>query len=259
MDAARELNATLVSRADLNDELAIIRIRPDTGIIPWFVPGQYIFLNIPTGPTSDAPAGLKRRPFSIASAPTDDDALEFFVLVGRGDGSAESGWMPREGDRLGLDPDARGSLTLEGVRPDTDFVMISTGTGIAPSVSILRGHRGTGRWRRFVLMNGVRRVSDLGYRAELESVARDDPSFIYLPLVSREPESTDWTGRRGRVQQLLDCDAYHAATGARLDPDACHVFVCGNPEMVGSVKELLVKRGFHLHMSDTPGNVHFEH
>ena len=56
-----------------------------------------------------------------------------------------------------------------------------------------RHYRDKQRWRRFVLVHGVRRVSDLGYQDMLERVAEEDPAFIYVPTVTREP-GTGWPG-----------------------------------------------------------------
>jgi ferredoxin--NADP+ reductase len=81
----------------------------------------------------------------------------------------------------------QGEFAIDLAPPDKDLVMVSTGTGIAPFVSMLRTYRGQDRWRRLVPINGVRRAADLGYRSELEAAARQDPGVIYVPLVTREP------------------------------------------------------------------------
>jgi NAD(P)H-flavin reductase len=38
-----------------------------------------------------------------------------------------------------------------------------------------------------------------------------------------------------------------------------HVFVCGNPEMIESMVELLMAQGFHEHTKKSPGQIHVEH
>ncbi|MHC4065189.1 MAG: hypothetical protein ACYSUI_11935 [Planctomycetota bacterium] len=43
-------NTTLCYRRDLNEDLSILRVRPDTGVVPDFVPGQYTTLGLPAGP-----------------------------------------------------------------------------------------------------------------------------------------------------------------------------------------------------------------
>lgn len=69
-------NATLFYRRDLNENLSILRVRPDTRVVPEFVPGQYIMLGLPdTPPTGVAhddevgqPERLTRRTYSISSS-----------------------------------------------------------------------------------------------------------------------------------------------------------------------------------------------
>jgi ferredoxin--NADP+ reductase len=136
--------------------------------------------------------------------------------------------------------------------------MVSTGTGVAPFMSMLRTYRGQNRWRRFVLINGVRVAADLGYRAELEQITREDPTVIYVPLATREPEGGSWTGLRGRVQTALEPATYQRLAGAPLDPAHCHVFLCGNPQMIDDVELLLGQRGFVTDSRTGRGNVHFE-
>jgi ferredoxin--NADP+ reductase len=123
---------------------------------------------------------------------------------------------------------------------------------------MLRAYRGQSRWRRLVLINGVRRAADLGFRAELEAVAREDPSVVYIPVVGRDADELDYHGLRGRVQDALERQTYEQCVGAPLDPQRCDVFLCGNPAMIDSVASLLESRGFTVDRRETRGNLHFE-
>ena len=257
-------NATICRRDDLNDYLSVIRVCPDGGRIPDFEPGQFITLGLlleeaqPSGPASPARTRSVRRPYSIASSNQGVDYLEFLIiLVERGRLTTRL-WQVEEGGRVWLDQRVHGDFTLRGVPSDTDLVMVATGTGIAPFMSMLRRYRGTGRWRRFVLIHGVRQVQDLAYRAELEAVAASDPSVIYVPLVSRADSEAGWAGLRGRVPLALRDDVYQQLVGAPLHPDHCHVYLCGNPQMIEDVERLLVARGFVPQTRHTPGNLHYE-
>jgi len=269
------MNATLIDRRDVNEELAIVRVRPDAGQVPPFRPGQYITLGLPRGDSARTegaqrpnPATIQtaaaretrlvRRAYSIASSAEDRDSMEFYVVLVRAGRLTPRLWTVETGGRLWMDEKARGEFTLEEVPAGRDLIMISTGTGIAPFMSMLRTYRGTGRWRRFVLIHGVRRAGDLGYHNELLAISRDDPSVVYVPLVSREPPTSGWTGLRGRVQDVLNEGAFAHCCGVRLDPSQCHVFLCGNPAMIESVRAMLGERGFRTQTRTAPGNVHFE-
>lgn len=253
-------NATLVERQNLSDELAIVRIRPDVGRVPAFEPGQFCTVGLPKddGPSPTGKPRLVRRAYSIASSPLEQEALELYIaLVEKGKLTTRL-WELQVGDRLFLDPRINGHFTLEAIPEGKDLVLVSTGTGLAPFVSMLRTYRGKGRWRRCVMLHGVRYVRDLGYRAELEQAAADDASVVYLPCVTREPVDSDWAGHRGRVNELLTPEAYVAATGDKLDPKQCHVLLCGNPAMIQTVQLQLEPLGFVESKKDQPGNLHFE-
>jgi ferredoxin--NADP+ reductase len=261
-------NATLVSRLDLTDVLSIVSVRPDSGTVPPFTPGQFVRLGLPRPSVPDGPGAhpthspgrirYVRRSYSIASPPTVTDAMEFFVIRIEEGALTPRLWELPIGDRLWMDTVAKGEFSLELAPLGKDYVMVSTGTGIAPFMSMLRMYRGQKPWRRFVLINGVRYVADLGYRAEMEAIARKDPSVLYIPLVTREPEHTGWTGLRGRVQAVLEPEVYARLVGASLDPAECHVFLCGNPDMIDSVEKLLEAHGFVTDSHAGRGNIHYE-
>ena len=260
------LNAAVVSRHDLTPELCVLRVRPDSGV-PDFKPGQYATLGVPPDPQSDQAkkkgiAKLVLRPYSISSSPLDKEAIEFYLaLVPDGDFTPKL-WDLREGGRLYTAPKCKGKFTLDGVPADRDLVTISTGTGLAPFVSMLRTYRDTGRWRRFVVVHGTRFCNDLGYRGELERLAAADDTVTYLPTCSRERAPEDdagWLGLRGRVNVAVEERAFEDLTGTPLSPETCHVFLCGNPAMIDEMTDLLVARGFTPKDREHPdGNVHFE-
>jgi ferredoxin--NADP+ reductase len=157
-----------------------------------------------------------------------------------------------------MDTAAKGEFSLDAAPPDKDLVMVSTGTGIAPFVSMLRSYGGQHRWRRFVLINGTRHARDLGYRGEMEAITRADPTVVYIPLVTRDPQDGSWSGLRGRVQTALEPDTYQRLVGTPLDPAQCHIFLCGNPDMIDNVERVLADRGFVADSHQGRGNLHFE-
>jgi ferredoxin--NADP+ reductase len=60
------------------------------------------------------------------------------------------------------------------------------------------------------------------------------------------------------VQSVLKDEVYEHHVGASLDPRACHVFLCGNPQMIKDAQKLLVPRGFRPHSEEELGNLHCE-
>ncbi len=271
------LNATILDRTDLHDSLSILKVRPDAGPCPPFIPGQFCDIALPKDPSEinpNSPAArrgripMTRRSYSIASSADQRDHLELLIVLVPEGRLTPKLWRLRAGDKLWMADECGGRFTLEPVRPDKDLVFVATDTGLAPYVSMLRTYRsraaqgGPGPpWRRCVIIHGVRYAHDLAYRDELEDLAAADPAVTYLPTVTREPPESSWQGLRGRVQTLLEPQTYHAHTGLMLDPQQCHIFLCGNPDMIAAVSEQLAPCGFATEESPGPGdtvNIHFE-
>jgi ferredoxin--NADP+ reductase len=265
------LNATILERFDLTQAQTIVRVRPDSGVVPEFVAGQFIKLGLPRSDPEEvqgrprregAGPRLIRRAYSIASSSRERAYLEFLLVLVEVGKLTPKIWNIEAGGRIWMEDKVAGRFTLDAVPPGKDVVMVATGTGIAPFISMLRTYADQPPWRRAVVINGVRYAADLAYRDELEILARQNARVTYIPIVSREPESRGagggWTGLRGRVQQVLEPRAYESLVGAPLAPHDCHVMLCGNPEMIVSVQRLLEAGGFHTHSTAQPGNIHFE-
>jgi ferredoxin/flavodoxin---NADP+ reductase len=258
-------NATLVDRREIHEHGVVLRVRPDVVPIPRFLPGQFVNLGLPepARPRPGEPplAGpprtrIAKRSYSIASSALETDHYDFYVALVAEGRLTPALWKIEAGGRCWLDTKPLGSFTLERVPPDRDLVLVATGTGLAPYLSMLRTHRTEPPWRRCVLIHGVRHAADLGFREEIESRQREDDRFRYAPVVSRDPGA--WTGVRGRVQVALEAERFPQLAGFDLDPASCHVFLCGNPAMIQDVRERLSPSGFLPPTATTPGNLHFE-
>ncbi|MEE9211178.1 MAG: ferredoxin--NADP reductase [Phycisphaeraceae bacterium] len=273
--ADNPVNATVVERHDLYDALSIMKVRPDSGVVPQFKPGQFCTLGLPptfeqlkAAASSDGgkkKPRLVRRAYSIASSADVRDYLEVFVVLVEDGRLTPQLWTVQQNGRLWMGDKCQGHFTLDQIPPGKNLVMIATGTGLAPYVSMLRTYRaraaaGTAPlpWKRCVIIHGVRYVCDLGYRDELEQIGKEDPNVIYIPAVTREPEDSPWPGHRGRVQSILEPQVYQDLVGKPLSPEDDEVLLCGNPTMIDSVQKLLEGRGFVTATKKTPGNVHFE-
>lgn len=266
-----KLNATLVAREDISPGLGVFRIETD-GERFSFTAGQYCALGLPP----DAPrvpeaepekpldekerSRLIRRSYSIASAPEDEGYLDFYLAL-----VPEGVLTPRVfamgvGDRIWVGPKATGLFTLAGVPAGADVFLLCTGTGLAPFMSMLKSDLlAPGRVERVVLAHGVRYVEDLGYRAEVERIAAENPRLRYVPSVTRRTEESGWTGAKGHMQEQLVSGDLTERSGVPLDPENAHVFLCGNPAMIEEAVELLTDRGFSEWSKKNPGgNIHLE-
>lgn len=264
-----ELNAVLTHRIEVAPGLLILRIAPIGWRLPPFVPGQFAVIGLPASaprvalcdpeePPSD-PRRIIRRAYSIASSSLALDSIELYVNLVRSGELTPRLFALRPGDRLWLGPKITGMFTLRDVPPGRDVVLIGTGTGLAPYMSMLRTELEWRGSRRFAVLAGARHSWDLGYSAELITMARLCPDFTYLATVSRpEAEPVPWGGPRGHVQDLWKSGAVARAWGRPPSPATTHVFLCGNPAMIDDMTALLQGEGYRVHDPRTPGEIHVE-
>ena len=255
------LNATLTYREDINPELAIFRVKPDSGV-PGFMPGQYAELAFPGAVAGDSQR-VERRSYSIASSPSgalpqEGGELEFYIVRVEGGYFTTPLWNLAVGGRLWCGPKIKGKFTLEEVPRDTDVVMVATGTGLAPFISMLREHTAHPPWKSVALIHGARLQNDLGYRRELNELAKQASWFHYLPTLTREPADSSWSGHRGRVQHLFQEGHVASALGRPLSRETTHILLCGNPVMITDLEEYFATLGLKQHKKKDPGNIHVE-
>lgn len=261
-----EFNAQVISREDLNPELFNLHIRPDAGTIPDFKAGQFAVLGLPgkaprssisqPDPKPADPEKFIQRAYSIASSPNQKNEIEFhIVLVKNGELTPRLHHL-KEGDRVWLGPKISGHFVMDQVAEDQNIILGATGTGIAPFISMTRTHFKKGK-RKWALLHGVRHPSDLAYQKELTELAASSDNFFYFPIISR-PDGTNWTGQTGYVQNLFERKTIEQAWATPITPANTHVFLCGNPSMITTFTELLVKNGFGEDKKETPGQIHLE-
>jgi ferredoxin--NADP+ reductase len=131
------------------------------------------------------------------------------------------------------------------LQPDDDrtHIFISSGTGNAPFVAMIRQLMIDKQARPVVFLNGVSYADELGYRATLEEW-EDSGSFpvTYIPTVSRpnDPRNRDWTGRTGRVETILG----PVLDELGLSPADSVAYICGNPDMILTAEQTLLDRGY---------------
>jgi ferredoxin--NADP+ reductase len=260
-------NATVVGREEINPLLIVLRVQPDAALFD-FKPGQFAVLGLLGSEPrvaealaeedAVAPGHLIRRAYSIASARLERRYVEIYLTLVTSGQLTPRLFALKHGSRLYLGPKASGGFTLDRTPTGRSVVLIATGTGLAPYVSMLRTMLINDTQRRYVVLHGARYSWDLGYRGELESLARLRPNFTYLPTITRPEEDPHFRGYTGRVQSLLEQQIIEKESGVALDPTQVDVFLCGNPDMVRAVKTLLLTKGFQPDHGRHAGNLHAE-
>ncbi|MEL7158549.1 MAG: ferredoxin--NADP reductase, partial [Actinomycetota bacterium] len=287
-------NATITKFEPTHSDLWVLRVRPDQGDTS-HLPGQYASLGLgfweeriddaTDKNLDDRWEKLIRRSYSISSRIFDEhgylandtsgNELEFYiVLVPPTDDNIPALTprlaLKRPGDRIYLGPKVAGRYTLAAVtNPADTVVFLSTGTGEAPHNAMVvellqKGHVGP-----IVSAVSVRQWVDLGYAHKHEALSERYPNYHYLPMPTREADVP-----KRYIQDLIAADDFADQLGVTLDPANTHVFLCGNPAMIGlpeddgdgnevfpetvGVVQLLTERGFTLDRRKQPGNIHYE-
>ena len=234
--AAPQYNASLVARSDENESLGYFFVRFDEEPTP-FEPGQYMTIGV------FVDGKIVQRPYSVASDPAvaGSEGYEMYVRLVHGGAFTPLLWQLPVGHRMRM-IGPKGKFTLEP-EDDRNHLFISSGTGNAPFVAMMRSLMRQGAPRRVVFLNGVSRVDDLGYRSLLEGWAASGTYPVtYIPTVSRpnEPANAAWEGRWGRVESIVApvCDELG------LTADNTIAYICGNPDMIVAAEATLLERGF---------------
>jgi len=234
--AAAVYNATLDRREDATESLASFWVRFEGDPTP-FEPGQYMTIGVMVD------GKLVQRPYSVASPPSraGDDGYEFYVRLVQGGTFTPILWQLPVGHGMRM-IGPKGKFML---RPDDDrtHVFISSGTGNAPFISMMRQLLIDRRPRPAIMLNGVSHAHELGYRDLLEGwQASGEYPVTFVPTVSRpnDPLNASWMGRTGRVETILG----PVLDEMGLSPANSIAYICGNPDMIVSAEETLLGRGY---------------
>ncbi|HEU4672883.1 MAG TPA: FAD-binding oxidoreductase [Candidatus Limnocylindrales bacterium] len=232
---APQYNATLVRRVDQTDDLAYFWVKLDDEPIP-FASGQYMTIGVLTDDR------ILQRPYSVASAPrvAGSEGYEFYVRHVPIVRFTTALWRLPVGHRMRMiGPKGRFMLEPDDTRT---HLYVSTGTGIAPFLSMIRETQADDDPRRTVLLHGASYVDEIGYQEELDELIAAGYPLTFVPTVSRagHARNAGWDGRTGRVEANV------ASVCEELDlrPEATVVYICGNPEMILNVEAVLMDRGF---------------
>lgn len=209
-----------------------------------YVAGQYIKLGL------DIEGERVGRPYSLVNPPQERPLEIYFNEVPGGPLTPPLSTL-KPGDEVWLSSTASGIFTLETVQPADTLWMLATGTALGVYLSILRTPDPWERFKRVVLVHGVRLSADLTYTETLAGIAAQYPErFTYLPAVSRESASGVLSGR---ITDLMVSGELEARAGAAIDASSSHVMLCGNSAMIKDAKVILESRGLERHRRHAPG------
>lgn len=216
-----------------------------------FLNGQFIMIGLPVN------GKPLLRAYSIASA-NFEEHLEFLSI------KVENGPLTSHlqhiqvGDTIIVGKKPTGTLVIDYLLPGRRLYLLSTGTGLAPFMSIIRDPETYEKFEQVILVHGVREVAELAYH---DYIAHDLPNdeilgeviagkLLYYPTVTREPYKN-----QGRATDLIESGKLFTDLGIpTLDPETDRAMICGSAEMLADLKRMLEARSFVEGNTSTPGS-----
>lgn len=200
------------------------------------------------------------RAYSVVSAEY-ADTLEFFaVLIEEGPMSAKFAEM-KAGDTILLDKNATGFLLPERFPDGKDLVMLSTGSGIAPFLSILEQPEIWQRFERLVLVHSVSHTDELIFNDRIAVLAEHPLIEEYFAKLHFVPLTTREAGgvlSMQRIPELLKNGALEQHLGFAFNQADTRFMICGNPAMVKDTFQALLDLGYAMHRNRIPGQIMME-
>lgn len=236
---SRLMTETVTHVHHWNESLFSFKTTRDTGFR--FKNGHFVMVGLPE---EGRPL---LRAYSIASANYEDE-LEFFsIKVPNGPLTSRLQHL-QVGDEVLVSKKPTGTLVTDQMLPGKHLYLISTGTGLAPFMSIIKDHEIYAQFDKIILTHGVRYTSELAYVDYIQNELPNNEYFgelvreklIYYPSVTREDYKNN-----GRLTDLMTSGKLFVDIGLpkpNIDDD--RFMICGSPSMLKDTCAILNERGF---------------
>lgn len=189
------------------------------------------------------------RAYSIASA-NYEEHLEFFSIKVQNGPLTSRLQHLKVGDEIFVSKKPTGTLLLSDLKPGKHLYLLSTGTGLAPFMSLVKDPEMYEAFEKIVLIHGVRQVNELAYEEYLTETLPNDEllgdyvrdKLIYYPTVTREPFRN-----QGRLTDLMVSGKLFEDIGLpRINPQDDRAMLCGSPAMLEDTTRILDDHGLTI-------------
>ena len=200
------------------------------------------------------------RAYSVVS-PNHEDHLEFLsIKVPNGPLTSKLQHI-KVGDEILINSKPTGTLVCDYLLPGRNLFMLSTGTGLAPFMSISRDPETYEKFKKVVLVHGVRTAKELAYMDTLNNLNKDDiysevtkGNFIYFNTVTRD----EWP-RKGRITTWInEKKLWTALKVEEFNPEEDRIMICGSMEMLHDTQKILDDYGLTRGSNAKPGHYVWE-
>ncbi|MDQ0504884.1 ferredoxin--NADP reductase [Xanthobacter agilis] len=197
------------------------------------------------------------RAYSMASANYEEDLQFFSIKVQNGPLTSRLQHL-KVGDKILVGRKPTGTLIQDNLLPGKRLYLLSTGTGLAPFLSVTKDPDAYERFEKIILIHGTRTVAELAYE---DFFTKDLPNdeyigaevkqkLIYYPTVTREPFRN-----QGRLTDLMSSGKLFSDIGMpMMSPEEDRMMLCGSPAMLKDTVALLEARGFKEGSQSEPGH-----
>jgi ferredoxin--NADP+ reductase len=247
----------------LKEDLMIMRLVPNDGVVPQYEAGQFITIGLPNPNEGNK---IVRRAYSIASHPENRKFVELVIrwvrkpIPGRlttqlfnAKAGSEISWIKPTGTALRIN-----EKLPDGRKDERRIVCIGGGTGLAPFVSFAQHLHAVGDKREIVILHGASYVDELSYKdlltdLEYDSLdkGKDKWNFKYRASISRPQEwfNRSWGGQTGRVETFLrpregGLSPLEELVGEKITKENTIFYVCGWQGTIDGVMDYMRPKGF---------------
>ncbi|MCC2644374.1 MAG: ferredoxin--NADP(+) reductase [Burkholderiales bacterium] len=221
-----------------------------------FIPGQFARLGV------DKEDGtIVWRPYSIVSADYDEE-LEFYSIIVPDGEFTQRLKNLNVNDNIYVDKTNYGLLTTDRFEKGKDLWFLSTGTGLAPFISIMYDFTIWEQYDKVILVHCVRNKEELAYQELINGFFTHEyyaemvkNKLIYVKIITREDNGANLYGR---ITELLKNNQLEQYVNTNINVLDSRIMICGNPEMVDDTRKILAERGLVISRRGKPGNMAVE-
>ena len=239
------IEGTILEQKNWTDSLASIKI--NAKVNP-YISGQFTRIAL------EINNEIISRPYSYVSAPSDNFLEIVYVKIPNGILTPELSKL-KSGDKILVNNNAYGYFIMSEVPEGDNLWMLGTGTGLGVFISLLKTNDPWKRFKKVILIHGVRKKGELTYSDQIAEFNKRYPQqFNYIKSVTREKIDGCLNAR---IPNAIDNGIFESITNIKISKTS-QFMICGNPDMIKETINNLNNKGIEINRRSKPGNITIE-